>query len=216
MKRAFSLIELVFTIVIMAGIFSVIPKIMSTVNKSDSFATKQEAFFNAISLTNIASYLAWDENNTVSMSILETNSTTIPCDSTTHLRAGGFLGSFSRNCKEHFTASTIGSDGESDYLSFNDIDDFNSSPAIDVNIGGKTKYKIHTQVRYLSDTIFTSVVNQKMNITLDNSTQTSTTNIKKFKAIIEYIGKRGKDKNISSFYYYSTNIGQMQLNSRSW
>ncbi len=213
MRAGFNLIELIFTIVIMAGIFVVIPKIIFATNKSDTFALKQEAFFNAISLTNIASFLAWDENSTKTLSILATSDNFIACDKSTFLRSGGFLSSHGRNCKEDFNASEISSDGESDYLLFNDIDDFDGK-SIDVNLSTKTKYKIFTQVRYLDDNIF-NVSGSKMTITLDDSSHTTTSNIKKFKATVSYAGKRG-DKNISSFYYYSTNIGQITLNSESW
>jgi len=51
MRRAFNLIELIFTIVIMAGIFAVIPKIVFATAKSESFAMKQEALFTTVSLT---------------------------------------------------------------------------------------------------------------------------------------------------------------------
>jgi len=60
MKKAFTLVELIFTIVIMAGVFAVIPKILNMTNKSDSIALKQDALLQAVSLTNIASFLAWD------------------------------------------------------------------------------------------------------------------------------------------------------------
>ncbi len=215
MRRGFNLIELIFTIVIMAGIFAVIPKIIFATNKSDAFAMKQDALFNAVSLTNIASMLAWDENNSETISIVQTHDNNIPCSTSTFLRAGGFLGSNTRNCKESFSASAIGSDtDEDDYLSYNDIDDFNGT-SIDVNLTDKTKYKIYTEVKYLNDTIFT-VTGNKMTIALDNSIQTNTSNIKKFKAVVGYVGGRGKDKNISSFYYYSANIGQITLNSEAW
>ena len=214
MRAGFNLIELIFTIVIMAGVFSVIPKIIFATNKSDSSALKQDALFNAISLTKIASTLAWDENNTDSLSILATSDNYIECNTTTHLRDGGILGENSRNCKENLSASSIGNDGESDYLSFDDIDDFNDME-IDVNLSSKTKYKIYTKVRYLNDNIFT-INGDKMTITLDKSTRNTTSNIKKFKATVGYVGGRGKDRNITSFTYYSTNIGQITLDSEEW
>lgn len=218
MRAAFNLIELIFTIVIMAGIFAVIPKIVFATSKSDNSAIKQEAFFNAISLTNIASLLAWDENNTQSMSILTTSGdTSLECNTTTFIRVGGFLGENSRNCKETYSASKIGvDDGENDYLSYDDIDDFASNPAIDVNLkNGKTKYKIYAQVRYLPDAVFTTT-GDTMKIDLNASTISQTSNIKKFKATISHINRGGVEKNITSFYYYATNIGQMLLNSEEW
>jgi prepilin-type N-terminal cleavage/methylation domain-containing protein len=212
MRAGFNLIELIFTIVIMAGIFAVLPKIIFVTNKSDTFALKQEALFNTISLTNIASLLAWDENNTKTLSILQTSGDNFfDCNETTSLRNGNFSGANSRKCKESFSASAIGADGESDYLSFNDIDDFNGT-SIDVNLSSFAKYKIYTEVSYLDDSNFTTV-GDKMTIVLGSSVN-KTTNIKKFKATVGYAGKR--DKNISSFYYYSTNIGQITLDSETW
>lgn len=215
MRAGFNLIELIFTIVIMAGIFAVLPRIIFATNKSDTFALKQEALFNTISLTNIASLLAWDENNTHTLSILATSgNSSFDCNTTTFLRLGGFLGDNSRKCKEDFSASLIGVDAlESDYLLFDDIDDFNGT-LIDVNLSSLAKYKILTQVRYLNDSVF-SVSGNKMTIILDNLINENSSNIKKFKATVSYAGKKG-DKNISSFYYYSTNIGQITLNSETW
>ncbi len=213
MRAGFNLIELIFTIVIMAGIFAILPKIIFATNKSDTFALKQEALFNTISLTNIASLLAWDENNTETLSILQTSGDSFfDCNETTSLRNGNFSGANSRKCKESSSASAIGADGESDYLSFDDIDDFNGT-SIDVNLSSFAKYKIYTEVSYLDDSNVT-IVEDNMTIVLGNSVN-KTTNIKKFKAIVSYAGKKG-DKNISSFYYYSTNIGQITLNSETW
>jgi len=148
------------------------------------------------------------------MSILSTSDNHVECNTTTHLRKGGFLGAFTRNCEEDLSASAISSDGKSDYLDFDDIDDFDGKE-VNVTIGVKTKFKIYTQVRYLNDNVFTTSGNT-MTIVLDNTTRATTSNIKKFKAIIGYVGGRGKDKNISSFSYYSTNIGQITLNSEAW
>ncbi len=213
MRAGFNLIELIFTIVIMAGIFAVLPKIIFITNKSDIFAMKQEALFNTISLTNIASLLAWDENNTKTLSILQTSGDNLfDCNETTSLRNGNFSGANSRKCKESFSASAIGADGVSDYLLFNDIDDFNGT-SIDVNLSSFAKYKIYTEVSYLDDSSFT-LAGSKMTIVLGDAIN-NTSNIKKFKATVSYAGKRG-DKNISSFYYYSTNIGQITLDSEIW
>jgi len=199
----------------MAGIFAVIPKIVFATNRSDLFSIKQDALFNAISLTNIASLLAWDENNTQTLSILSTETNTTPCDSSTHLRVGGFLGENNRNCNDDYSASSIGSDEGSDYLLYDDIDDFNAS-VIDVNLGTKTKYKIYTEVNYIDDNIFNNITDHVMSIALDDDVLSNSSNIKRFKAVVSYVGGRGKDKNISSFYYYSTNIGQITLNSEEW
>lgn len=217
MKRAFTLIELIFTIVIMAGIFAVIPKILSATSRSDTFVLKQDALLSAYSLTSLASHLAWDENNTDSLSILATTDNIIECNTTTQKRKGGFLGHNSRTCKDILSASAIGADsGETSYLVYDDIDDFNSSDPIDVNNSlGQTVYEINTSVAYLDDNII-SVNGTHMDIILDNTVTNKTTNIKKFTANVRYVGNRGRAQNIASFYYYSANLGQMLLNEEAW
>ena len=56
-------------------------------------------------------------------------------------------------------------------------------------------------------------------LTIDLSSAASSatsTNIKRFKSKVRYAGKRGRERNISAFYYYSTNIGQISLAYRNW
>ncbi len=218
MKKGFTLIEIIFTIVIMAGIFMVIPKILMIANKTESFSMKQDAYFNAISLTKIASSLAWDESNTESLGILSTDINNIPCDSTTNIRVGSFLSANGRTCQDSLSASTIMPDtGEDDYLLFDDIDDFNGS-IINTTEGGNTRYKILTNVSYLNN-IGLSTSAKKMTIDLSATTETATSsNIKKLTTTIKYNGKKAvnKDKTIATFRYYSANIGQFTLNKREW
>ncbi len=217
MKKAFTLIEIIFTIVIMAGIFMVIPKILMMANKNESFAMKQDAYFNAISLTKIASSLAWDENNTESLGILSTDINDIPCDASTNIRVGSFLSANGRTCQDSLSASVLGSEEGSDYLFFDDIDDFNGS-IINTTANGNNRYKITTNVSYLNHlSLFTSA--KKLTIDLSATTDTdSSTNIKKMTTTIKYNGKKAvnKDKTIATFRYYSANIGQFTLNKREW
>ncbi len=218
MRRAFNLIELIFTIVIMAGIFSVIPKILFATGKSDAFSIKQDALLQTISLTNIASLLPWDQNNSNNTDILQTTSTHFKCDVSNRYRIGTYMSANARMCTQEINASHIlGAEStENDYLLYNDIDDFNN---LDINVttsSGKLKYRLYNQVSYLTDNIITTS-GSSMTIDLNLSTSSSTsTNIKKFKSIVGYVGNRGTERNISSFYYYSTNIGQFTLNSRNW
>jgi len=114
MRKGFTLIEIIFTIVIMAGIFMVIPKILMIASKNERFAMKQDAYFNAISLTKIASSLAWDENSTETLGALSTTIGNIPCDSATNIRAGSFLSLNGRTCQDTLVASSIGSEEGSD------------------------------------------------------------------------------------------------------
>ena len=96
MRKALSLIELIFTIVIIALVFTVVPKIVFALNKSDDFSAKQDALFNGMTLMQMITRLHWDENSVTNNLILDTNSTQFKCDATTKYRKGRFIGS--RNC----------------------------------------------------------------------------------------------------------------------
>ena len=222
MRNGFTLIELIITIVIMAGVFAVIPKIMFATGKSDAFALRQDALFEALSLTKIASKLAWDENNTDHLDILQTQSSYFECNTSTKLRHGSYISSNGRVCAQPLYASLpLGADtGESDYLDFDDIDDFDGS---EVNASvitpsgfAQKKYRLSNSVVYLTDAV-TQDNGTVMKIDLSlSSISPTTTNIKKFTSKVRYVGSRGKERNISTFFYYSTNIGQISLAYRNW
>jgi len=217
MRKGFTLIEIIFTIVIMAGVFMVIPKILMIASKNESFAMRQDAYLNAISLTKIASSLAWDENSTENLSILNTTIDNIPCDNSTHIRIGSFLSANGRTCQDRLFASVLGSEEGSDYLFFDDIDDFNGT-VINTTENGINRYKISTEVHYL-DFIMPIPSSKKLTIDLSSATYTeSSSNIKKLTTTIKYNGKRAvkRDKTIATFHYYSANIGQFTLNRREW
>lgn len=209
MRRGLSLIELIFTIVIIALVFTVIPKVVLSLNKSDSFAIRQDALFNGISMLSMISKLPWDEENTKYTDILDTNSTNarFDCSTVSFRRIGGFIGS--RNCENNLSAS-FGDDGESDYTLYNDIDDFVSENNITAR-----PYRLETSVRYVSDNY--AYTGSKMFIDLNNSIiPAGSTNLKIVDLTVHYEGKRGAQKQLTQFNYVSSNIGQMILNKRSW
>ncbi len=213
---AFTLIEIIFTIIIMAGIFTIIPKILTVASKHESLAMKQDAYFNAISLTKIASSLAWDEKNTDDLSILKTDNN-IDCNTSTHIRLGSFLSANGRICHDSLSASAIGSEEGSDYQLFDDIDDFNGT-SIDTQAHGNRKYTITTKVAYVNNVPLT--LNNK-NLTIDLSAgihDANTSNIKKLTTTITYNGNKvvNHGKVIAEFHYNSANIGQFTLGKREW
>ncbi len=219
MKKGFTMIELIFSIVIIAIIFTVIPKIIYSFNKSDSYSIREDALFNGISVVNLISRLPWDEKNTIYNDILHTQSINakFDCNSSTYRRIGGFVGS--RNCEHDLNATAISSDGEGDWIYFNDIDDFNDIN-ISSNIGTDNIYTLANKVTYIKDgsLVFkydypSQTVNIDLNDTVDSNT---TTNLKRLQTIIYYSGKRGKIKQISQLSYVSANIGQTLINKRAW
>jgi len=143
MRRGLSLIELIFTIVIIAIVFTVIPKVVLSLNKADSFAVRQDALFNGVSMVSMISKLPWDEANSNSPDVLHVDSLNFTCSTSTFRRVGGFIGS--RNCDENLT-STLGKNGEASYDEYNDLDDFKDEN----NITAKP-YRLETEVTYLTD-----------------------------------------------------------------
>ncbi len=221
MKKGFTLIELIFSMVIIALVFTVVPKIIYAFNKSDIFSMREDAIMNGVSLTNMISRLPWDENNTEHNDILKTNSSEhkFDCNATTHYRVGGFIGS--RNCEDdqNFSASNISNDGESDPSYFNDFDDFNDIN-ISAKLNGEDEYNLSNQVSYVDDngSIFDfDYTHQRVTISLQNvKNSTVSTNLKELNLIVFYVGKRGKARELANFYYISPNIGQFYIKKRSW
>ncbi len=218
-KRGFTLIELIFSMVIIALVFTVIPKIIYAFNKSDTFSVREDALFNGVSLANMISRLPWDENNTEHNDILKTDSSNhnFDCNTTTYYRVGGFIGS--RNCENNLSASIISSDGESDPAFFNDFDDFNDIN-ITAKLGGENLYTLSNRVNYISDgsAVFGyDYANKSVTITLNKtSDKNSSTNLKILNLDVYYSGKRGNTRKIANFSYISSNIGQVLIKKRSW
>ncbi len=218
-REGFTLIELIFSMVIIALVFTVIPKIIFAFNKSDSFSIREDALFNGVSLSAMISRLPWDENNTLHNDILLSNSTNtlFDCNTTSHYRIGGFIGS--RNCENNLSASTISSDGQSDIVYFNDFDDFNDIN-ISAKLNGDTLYILSNRVFYALDdnTVFKyNYSNRSVTIDLSEANETNhTTNLKMLKMDVLYSGKRGPRRKISNFYYISSNIGQILIKKKSW
>jgi len=223
MKKGLTLIELIFTIVVIAVVFTVIPKIVFALNKSDAFSIKQDALFNAMTFMQMLSRLSWDENGAATNLILETNSTNFKCDATTKYRIGGFTGS--RNCDNNSTISAspvLGTDGEAFSYLYNDIDDFNGK-TIDSNSSTAKKYSLHVKAAYVSDTppaVVFDYLNKKATIDFrqSNVLSSGSSNVKKIDVNVTYQGKKTEEHNssITQFTYLSFNIGKFFLSKRAW
>ncbi len=207
MRKGISLIELVFTIVIIAIVFTVIPKMVFALNKSDEFSIKQDALFNGVTLMQMISRLSWDENSTNSNDILHTASSHVSCSSTTYYRIGGFRGS--RNCKNNVTLAGIGTE-ELTLNLYNDIDDFHNK---DINT---SLYNLHLEVSYIADTILYTAQNAK--IELKKTSLPTSTNLKMVEMNITYAGNKSslQGKTISQINYISSNIGKSFIGKQIW
>jgi len=198
-RSAFTLIELIFAMVIIAIAFSVLPKVLYLATKTSITTLKEEAMYNAVAYAGLIRASAWDENNTEVDDILlvESGASEYDCNTSTGYREGGFSGS--RNCLDEKTASALGSDGGD----LDDIDDFGSINA--QNSNNSRNYDINASVDYVEDTFFSTTQ-------INNST-----NSKRI-AIIVYPKKKASELGSAmvklNFTLY--NIGQLRVNKRRW
>ena len=191
MRNAITLIELIFSMLIIAIVFTVVPKIIFASNKSMQLSKKEDALFNAYSMMGSVIKLVWDENTSNAGKILDTDAHT--CN---NYRVGGFKGS--RNCIDSDdTASAIKKE-DSDY---NDIDDYNNDNS-DVNSSIGNVYDLNITVRYTDK---------------DHNGVTGTDELKEINVTVSPGSDNNKMKNFkSSFFYYSTNLGHIQIKKEKW
>jgi len=213
MRRGLTLIELIFTIVIIAMVFTVIPKIVLSLNKADKFAIRQDAMFNGISMMKMISNMPWDANNTNSSDILHVTKGSFDCNRTTFLRIGSFIGG--RTCEENLSANQIPNPTnftDVDY-SENNINDFNYKN-VEVNTTQRKLYDLNITVSYIDDGIMNHNV-KDLNLSNDR-TDNNTSNLKRIRLNVYYAVDGRKYKQLTQFNYTSANIGQMILHKRVW
>ena len=208
MKKALTLIELIFTIVIIAVVFTTIPKIIYVSNKSLEFSKKEDAMFNMMSKIMDISVKEYDYNNTLYDDILLTGENDVlECNSSTGYRIGGFKGS--RNCLNDINESSIPTNdsGEYDYIEgYNGVGEELSY--------GNTDYDLNITVGYTDEWNESNYNDGNLTYQFSsNLYNTPHTNIKKITVSVK---KHGADENISSISYYSANIGHIKINSVQW
>ncbi|MEA1955114.1 MAG: type II secretion system protein [Campylobacterota bacterium] len=195
MRKGLTLIELIFSMVIIGIVFSVVPKMIFASNKSLELSIKEDALYNAYSLMGSIVRLSWDENTLVAGKILDTGEHT--CDNN---RTGGFYGS--RNCidSDDTASSLVREDGN-----YNDIDDYNGETIeVDKSIAGVDKniYDINVTVKYVDDSYNQSSTSTELKeITTTVFAGADNTKMNGFK---------------SSFFYHSANLGHIQIKKRVW
>jgi competence protein ComGC len=207
-KKALTLIELIFTVVIIGFVFTVIPKIIQVSNKTLEFSKKEDAIFNMISKMMHISLKKYDENNTISDYILLThNNGVLDCNETTHYRVGGFKSDNSRMCQSLFS-SEIGMDA--DDLSRDDIDDYNGTSEEVVNYLNVDKnYTLSVNVSYVKEWDKSDYTDGNLTFRF-GSEDVNESNIKR----IEIIIRDNKGEIISSIKYYSANIGGVKIDKK--
>jgi len=214
-RTAFSMIELIFAIVVIAIAVMALPMMVQTTGKGIEGNLVQEAIFaSAAKLNEITSY-PWDENSTEDGSILSrviwTSAT--DCNNSTKLRSGHIEEQLHRRCLDDNYSivqptSPLGMEA-SDNGVYNDIDDFNDvSAPLYINKNGtvgsaegyKTPYTMDVNISYAA---FGSDINM---------TKTK----KNIKEINITIIDPNTNLTILKVHTYSANIGEIDYYHRSF
>lgn len=202
-KLAFTMIELIFAIVIIAITVLSLPMMTQVTSKGIENNLVQEAIFAASTKINETVSYYWDENSLESGKYLSNVVSVAPsdCNETTKLRSGHINQPLHRRCIDDTTlrpSTTLGSDS----ADLDDIDDVHGSTT---NIftstttsasGYKKNYNVTTSVSYASF-----------------GTEASTTNnIKK----IEVTVTDSSSNTITKLNTYVSNIGEIDYLKRSF
>ena len=209
MKKALTLMELLITIVMMSLIIPSVMKIYSAMNESSKFTLKEELLTPPLSWINYLKTVPWDENSSKSGQILLTDSKNpnLECDKISKVRIGSF--SKERNCKDLLKASyPIKKSGENDSL--NDYAD----KKIDFFKYHK-KYSIKIDIFYVKEgnEIFSYDYTKKSAL-IDLSKISPAKKSSNLKEIKVTLSK--EDKNITSFSYFSANLGSILIEGERW
>jgi len=212
MRKALTLIELILSMVIIGIVFTVIPRLVMSMNQSSQVTIKEEAMYNAMAQMGMILNLPWDNNNTQNPQILSVNAgdAAYSCNTASGYRIGGFVGG--RNCVggAAYNAGAIANEDER-----NDIDDFhdtNLTADKNCSSGVKGLYAIATTVIYADDPASAGVATLSTNPKAAG--QYSNT-----KYILVRVGYGNDSQHtgcITALQYHSFNIGNIQINSRNW
>ncbi|OHD90099.1 type II secretion system protein [Sulfuricurvum sp. RIFCSPLOWO2_12_FULL_43_24] len=210
MRNALTLIELILSMMIIGIVFTVIPRLVMSMNQSAQVTLKEEAMYNAMAQIGMILNLPWDENNTEHDQILQTDSLSYVCNSSNpepFYRIGGFVGS--RNCREENGTIFQASFGmEKDTFGnnvYNDIDDYDGN--ITTTKSCTNLYDLNTTVKYINEDTYA------------NTPAGQTSNAKMIGVKVKYTSGH-KFQNtancITDLNYTSYNIGNIHINRRDW
>jgi type II secretory pathway pseudopilin PulG len=205
MKRAFLLIEIILSVVIIGIIFGALVRVFEVSNKSLDFSNKEDAIFVMMAKMADISLKEYDYKNIFYDDILLVNDPpkyVLDCNASSGYRVGGFVGS--RNCKDKIFESSIAyhTSGEYGY-----IDGYNG---VEENVSsGHKRYWLRIRVGYSDE--WKSYGDSFLDFNFTSRMDDNKTNIKR--AEIE-VGD--EDGVISKVDYYSANIGHIKINSIRW
>lgn len=197
---AFTLIEVLFAIMIMGISMVSIPVIMSSNAKGFDATIIQEAIFAASAELNQVLSFSWDENS------MQNNSSTLTrvinpgdCNATTKLRPGHINQPLHRRCLDNNATepSALGNDGDLD-----DIDDINQAikPMFlndsTTSTGYKHAYQSYFNISYANiGTITAGAEDAKL---------------------VEIVVQNDNDENVTVLRSYTLNIGEVDFHKRTY
>jgi type II secretory pathway pseudopilin PulG len=190
--KAFTLIELIFSIVIIGITFMTIPQIIAVSTNSISLTYESKGLYNAIAQMQLVLSRAWDQNSeTANYDVLETGTGVLTC---TGPERNGFYtdDGFHRKCDDTFTTATaIGM--EDAFL--DDIDDYDSDSE---SVGVGQTFDINTTVTYTRYQATHTVQNLVDTTTISN---------------LKHVQVQVNDTEgvIGRYHYYAGNIGSADL-----
>lgn len=212
MKRSFTLIELIFAIVIISIALLSVPILFSQVTRGTEEAIKVEAIYQASRTMGTILTHAWDENSPSSETrfsrILDVTNGDSECNriGATRFRKADFNQKATRRffAAMTYATATLGQEG----TLTNDIDDFhNKSETISKNSNDIIlDMQLTTKVFYISDA--TNYAAQHINFNVSTTQATASTNIKMIE--INLTNPNNNDE-ILVFRAFSCNIGEKTL-----
>ncbi|BAF70679.1 hypothetical protein [Nitratiruptor sp. SB155-2] len=216
MRKALTLLELIFSMVIIAIAFTVFPKILQVSAKTSIHALKEEALYQAVALMGLVKTLPWDERNTLFDDYLFSDQGSSDYECSTSFggapiyRKGGFVGS--RNCKHHQNATSALGMEANDKSVPDDVDDFVSlSPVTVQNFNATRQYELNISISYINDLSLSGS-------DFTTNSATSSTNTKYITIAVSPLTKRSAfaGKTLAQIWYFSENIGQTRIRRLPW
>ena len=184
--KAFTLFEVVVSIIIIGIVMTSFPIIFQTMTSANKQVLKEEVFFQEFTILSLINARYFDENNTIGENFYKDLNATGGDNDLYNGYASSFAGSISRIGKVSFnnnilrsgsadTTSKIGHDtGESNVSSYDDIDDFNGYT--EKFLHDSNNYDIIVNVKYIDDNATYS--DQNITFNLNYNSVANNTNIK--------------------------------------
>lgn len=220
-RSAFTMIELVISIVVMGIALMSIPTILQQVSKSDEFSMTQEAILATMTkVSNILTY-KWDENSSSAglNKVISAGSTAeLDINSTTFKRRGHFAYNGRRMSDDLNKTATNTSDAEWGNAALDDIDDFDGTSddvSLIIDTAADIEYlldlNLTVSIGYIQDNDFYGGNYDNTVIEFTMGTPSGTSNIKEINVTAE------KDsETVTMLRAYSCNIGENSYQRRDF